>query len=341
VYQLEYPWLLALLPLPLLIWWLLPPYREETSSVRLPFFGEVANAAGLQPSSCAVVPKTNWLQKILAPVCWALVLLALARPQFVEPPIVKIQPARDLLLALDLSQSMDTRDFRDPAGALVPRVDAVRKVVDEFVQRRKGDRIGLIVFGDAPFPQAPFTLDHATVRQMIAEALPGMAGPRTALGDSIGLAIKMFEASKAQEKVLVLLTDGNDTASKMPPERAAEIAASGKIRIHTVGIGNPDATGEDKLDVAMLQQIAAKTGGRYFFGQDQKQLEAIYATLDAITPANQKTLSWRPRHELFFLPLGAALALVLAYQLIMLVVSSLQRLRLRRIPDKALPGAAA
>src|SRR5262245_54751560 len=183
VYQLEYPWLLALLPLPLLAWWLLPPYREESASVRLAFFAEVARAARVTPSPGAVVLKTNWFQKLLAPLCWALVVLALARPQFVEPPIQKVQPARDLLLALDLSQSMDTRDFRDPVGRTVTRVQAVRKVVDDFVQRRTGDRIGLIVFGDAAYPQVPFTLDHATVRAMIAEIVPGMAGPRTALGD--------------------------------------------------------------------------------------------------------------------------------------------------------------
>jgi Ca-activated chloride channel family protein len=265
-----------------------------------------------------VVLRTTWLQKIVAPVCWALVVLALARPQFVEPPIEKVQPARDLLLALDLSQSMDTRDFRDPSNRRVARVEAVRSVVDEFVQRRTGDRVGLIVFGDAPYPQVPFTLDHETVRAMIAAAVPGMAGPRTAVGDSIGLAIKMFEASQAPEKVLILLTDGNDTASKMPPDRAAEIAHQNGIRIHTVAIGDVNASGEDKVDVEALKKVAEATGGRNFFGQDQTQLAEIYATLDRITPANQKTLSWRPKHELFHYALGLALALLLAHQALMI-----------------------
>ena len=121
MYQLEYPWLLAALPLPLAVWWLLPPYREETASVRLAFFGDVSRAAGLTPASGAVVLRTTWLQKIVAPACWILTVLALARPQFVEPPIEKVLPARDLLLALDLSQSMDTRDFHDPSGRLEPR----------------------------------------------------------------------------------------------------------------------------------------------------------------------------------------------------------------------------
>jgi Ca-activated chloride channel family protein len=330
VYQLDYPWLLALLPLPILIWWLVPPYREETASVRLAFFADVARAAGMTPAPGALIPHTNWMQKIIAPAAWALVVLALARPQFVDPPIEKVLPARDLLLALDLSQSMDTRDFRDPSGSLIPRVEAVRQVVDDFVKRRTGDRIGLIVFGDAPYPQVPFTLDHVTVRAMIAAMVPGMAGPRTALGDTIGLAIKMFEQSKAPEKVLVVLTDGNDTASKMPPDRAAEIARQQGIKVHTVGIGDLHATGEDKVDVATLQKIAATTGGRYFFGQDQKELGEIYATLDRITPANQTTLSWRPVRELFYYPLGAALALLFAYSALMFVATSWWRWRAQR-----------
>jgi Ca-activated chloride channel family protein len=335
VYQLEYPWLLILLPVPALIWWLLPPYREETASVRLAFFADVARAAGMTPASGALIAQTNFLQKILAPACWALVVLALARPQFVDPPVEKTLPARDLLLALDLSQSMDTRDFRDPSGNLIPRVEAVRAVVDDFVKRRSGDRIGLIVFGDAPYPQVPFTLDHATVRAMIAAMVPGMAGPRTALGDSIGLAIKMFGASNASEKVLMVLTDGNDTASRMPPDRAADIAQQRGIKIHTVAIGDPNAAGEDKVDVATLQKIATTTGGRYFFGQDQDQLEQIYATLDRITPSNQKTLSWRPVRELFFYPLGAALALLFAYSAAMFLVTSFRRWRVHQAGVRA------
>jgi len=258
-------------------------------------------------------------------VIWALVVLAFARPVFVEPPIEKVQPARDLLLALDLSQSMDERDFFDPAGRRIARVQAVRDVVADFVKRRPGDRIGLIAFGDAPYPLAPFTMDHAVVETTIGETLPGMAGPRTAFGDAIGLAIKMFDESQAQQKVLIVLTDGNDTASRMPPERAAEIAKDRKVVVHTVGIGNPNASGEDKLDTATLQRTAATTGGRYFFGADQKQLEAVYAELDRITPHDEKTLSWRPKRELFMWPLGAAVALAILYQLLMAIFTTLRR----------------
>ena len=151
---------------------------------------------------------------------------------------------------------------------------------------------------------------------MIAETLPGIAGPRTSLGDAIGLAIKMFEKTTVPEKVLIVLTDGNDTASKMPPAKAADIARQKGVVIHTVGIGDPSATGEDKLDTATLQKIATDTGGRYFFGEDQGQLAAIYDVLDKITPENQKNLSWRPRNELFYWPLGASILLLAIYYIV-------------------------
>ena len=313
----EYPWLFALLPLPLLLWWWLPPYREESASVRLPFFGEVASAAGLKPALGAHVPRRNLVQLLLGPIAWGLVVVALACPQYLEPPLQRTQPVRDLLLALDLSQSMDTRDFKTPSGALEPRVDAVRQVVADFVARRTGDRIGLIVFGDAPYPLAPFTLDHARVRELLTDMVPGMAGASTSLGDAIGLGIKMFDQSHAQEKVMILLTDGNDTASRMPPAQAADIAKTRGVVVHTVCIGDPATTGEQKVDLDALKHIASTTGGRYFFGADQTSLASIYATLDRVTPHREKTLSWQPRRELFMWPLGAAVLLMLFYQLAM------------------------
>ncbi|QRM54178.1 VWA domain-containing protein [Sinorhizobium sp. BG8] len=317
MYTLDHPWLLLLFPLPLLFWWLLPPYSEQTPAVRIPFFDDIAKAAGIGPTEGAVVPRANLLQKIIRPLCWLLLLLAVARPQYVEPPIEKTEPQRDLMLALDLSQSMDTRDFRDPQGNLEARVDGVKAVVADFIDRRPHDRLGLIAFGDAPYPLVPFTMDHGTVRSMLAGTLPGMAGPSTAVGDAIGLSIKLFQKSNAPDKVLIILTDGNDTASKMPPDKAAEIANDNHIRIHAIGIGDPNAQGEQKLDTAMLEKIATATGGRFFLGQDQKGLADIYALLDEITPANQKTLSWRPRIDLFYYPLGAAVLLVLGYHALM------------------------
>ncbi|MBO9100965.1 MULTISPECIES: vWA domain-containing protein [unclassified Rhizobium] len=316
MYQLDLPWLLVLLPLPIFVWWVLPARREISASVRLPFFDQVAKAAGIDPTAGWATARRSWLQLSCETLAWCLMVLALARPQFVEPPIEKVEPQRDLMLALDLSQSMDTKDFEALDGSMETRVEAVRTVVADFVKRRPGDRIGLVAFGDAPYPLVPFTMDHDTVEEVIAESLPGMAGPRTSLGDAIGLAIKMFEKTTVPQKVLIVLTDGNETASKMPPAKAAEIAKRNGVVIHTVGIGDPAATGEDKLDTATLQKIASDTGGRYFFGGDQTQLADIYGILDAITPEDQKNLSWRPRIDLFHWPLGASIGVLASYYLV-------------------------
>src|SRR5262249_4755895 len=156
----------------------------------IPFFREVAKASGIEPGSGALVQSRSWIQIAVQGLAWALLILALSRPQYAEPPLEKTVPQRDLMLAMDLSQSMDTRDFPGPNGQKLTRIDAVRSVVADFVKKRPGDRIGLVAFGDAAYPLVPFTMDHKTVELMIAGTLPGMAGPRTALGDSIGLAIK-------------------------------------------------------------------------------------------------------------------------------------------------------
>jgi Ca-activated chloride channel family protein len=330
VYAFEYRWLLAVLPLPLLVWLVLPSYKEEQSSVRIPFFRLITVATGLKPAAGAIVPRTNWLQKVLSPLCWCLTVVALARPVYIEPPIQRIQPARDLMLALDISQSMETPDFISPEGKRITRIDAVKQVVDGFIERRTGDRIGLIVFGAAPYPQVPFTLDHATCRALLRETQAGMAGPQTMIGDAIGLAIKEFQNSEAQERVLILLTDGNDTGSRMPPVKAAEIAKDNRVKIHTIAIGNPKATGEDKVDVALMRSISGTTGGQFFLGQDQKQLAEVYATLDRITPKNYKTQSYRPKRQLFMYPLAVAILLLVGYQLVMFIWTGILALAARR-----------
>ena len=330
MYRLEYPWLLALLPLPLLVYWLLPPYKEEQDSLRLTFFHYISSSLGLTPQPGAVVPKTNGLQKIVAPLCWCLVILALARPQFVEPPIQKIQPGRDLMLALDISQSMETPDFRTPDGKRMRRVDAVKQVVSDFIKRRKNDRIGLIVFGQAAYPVTPFTLDHDACLKILSQIDAGMAGPQTMIGDAIGLSIKQFQNSDAKQRVLILLTDGNDTGSRMPPRKAAEIASQNGIMIHVVGLGDPRATGEGKVDYNALNSIAKATGGQVFHGENRVELEKAYTALDKITPQNFKTLSYQPRRELFMFPLGAAVLLLIGYHLLMLLVSLASKLFSRR-----------
>ena len=334
----EYVWILIILPFPLLVWLLAKPFREHQQALRIPFFEEAAKAAGLKPSRGAVVMKRSIVQWILAVTVWVLVVAALARPQWVEDPIEQIQSARDIMLALDLSQSMEARDFIDSSGGRIDRLEAVKQVVDDFIERREGDRIGLIVYGAGAYPQAPFTLDHESVRVLLEETEIGMAGPRTVIGDAIGLSIKLFEASEVEERVLVLLTDGNDTGSKVPPEKAADIAADQGIVIHTIGIGDPTASGEEQVDLDLLQRIAESTGGQFFRGEDGEGLKGIYDTLDEMTPKNYETFSYRPKLPLFHWPLGAALVVLLVFEVAMILFMSIHRRRGKDSKEAAAEG---
>ncbi|ARU87603.1 VWA domain-containing protein [Pseudomonas sp. M30-35] len=308
MWQLDYPWLMLLLPLPWLVFHYMGEYRESRSAVRVPFFGALSQAAGQQPGQ----PHSGggrW-QLFINLLVWALVLLACARPVYVEKPIEHTQPTRDLMLAIDISQSMETRDYTSASGQQTDRLSAVKDVVRDFIDVRKDDRIGLIVFGTGAYPQAPLTLDHASLHILLDEVGIGMAGPNTALGDAIGLTIKLLDKAKEQEKVLILLTDGNDTGSAITPDHAADLAASKGIVVHTIGIGDPQATGESKVDLQTLQNIASITHGRFFRADDRNALKQVYDTLDRITPHKVKTFSHQPKRDLFWWPLGAALLLL-------------------------------
>jgi Ca-activated chloride channel family protein len=240
-------------------------------------------------------------------VLWLLALAALARPQWIEPPVTKKLPTRDLLLLVDLSSSMDQEDFTSKSGARVNRLTAVKEVLGDFLLRREGDRVGLVVFGDAPYLQAPFSTDLELSRSLLEECEVGMAGPRTAFGDAIGLGVNLFDQSDAPAKTMIALTDGNDTKSQVPPIEAARVAAQRGILIHTVAIGDPTTVGEDKLDEQALREVADAAGGSYFFAGDRESLEGIYAELDKIETREVKMVSHRPRRDLFFLPLLVAL----------------------------------
>ncbi|MFI8481689.1 vWA domain-containing protein [Pseudomonas sp. NPDC078700] len=314
MWQLEYPWLMLLLPLPWLVWRYMSEYHEARSAVRVPFFGAMSHAVGQEPGQ-AKVAGGRW-QLLVNPVVWALLLFACARPVYVEKPIEHSQPTRDLMLAIDISQSMETRDYSNANGEQTDRLSAVKDAVRGFIDERKDDRIGLIVFGTGAYPQAPLTLDHASLHILLDEVGIGMAGPNTALGDAIGLTIKLLDTAKEQDKVLILLTDGNDTGSAITPDHAAELAASKGIVIHTIGIGDPQATGESKVDLQMLENIADITHGRFFRADDRTALKQVYDTLDRITPHKVKTFSHQPKRDLFWWPLAAALLLLAISQCI-------------------------
>ncbi|AGI24300.1 von Willebrand factor type A [Pseudomonas sp. ATCC 13867] len=312
MWQFDYPWLLLLLPFPWLAYRYLGRYVEARSALRVPFFAAMSQATGQLPGSASAAGG-RW-QLPLNLLVWALILAACARPVLVEKPIEREQPIRDLMLAIDISQSMQTTDYSAPDGNRVDRLTAVKRVVRDFIAKRKDDRIGLIVFGTGAYPQAPLTLDHASLGILLDEVGIGMAGPNTALGDAIGLTVKLLDKAREQEKVLVLLTDGNDTGSAITPEHAASIARDRGIVVHTVGIGDPEASGDAKVDLKTLQDIASATGGRFFRADDRDALQAVYTTLDQITPHRVKTLSHQPKRDLFWLPLGAALlALLVAH----------------------------
>ena len=319
--ELAHPWALLLLPLPLIVWWLVPPQRERVSALRVPFFEQIAAAAGSEARAGAIVMRRRWLQLIVAILVWVLLVAGLAKPEWVGEPIVRTEAARDIMLALDLSGSMDYVDFPGEDGADVSRFAAVQRVVDRFVAERESDRIGLIVFGTRAYLQLPFTRDLDTARALVDLMEVGMAGPKTALGDSIGLAINSFESSEVDDRLLILLTDGNDTASKMTPINAADIAKLNGVEIYTIGIGNTEATGEDRVDFDTLAAIARRTGGEFFNAEDEAGLDAIYRRIDETAVADVRTQSWRPRESLVHWPAGLAVVLVLAAYLLLLAGS--------------------
>jgi Ca-activated chloride channel family protein len=332
MFEFAWPWVFVMLPLPLLVWWLLPPYRARQASVQVPFFERLAAATGQTPQQGAVVLRRRAFQMIVATLSWILLVAALARPEWVSDPITHEISARDLILAIDISGSMDQADFREPGGQVLTRLDGVKRVVKDFIGRRQGDRISLILFGTKAYVQVPFTQDLQTAEQLLEQTQVGMAGQQTAIGDAIGLAIKTLEKSAAAEKLLILLTDGNDTASRVPPEHAADIARQHGLVIYTIGVGDPAASGENRVDLGTLRTVADTTGGQFFRAEDGAQLQSIYADINRLAPAKLQTLSWRPKLPLFQWPLGAALILSLALWLTLLASSEWSR---RRVPSHA------
>lgn len=307
-----YPWFFWLAPLPVLVRWFVPAVYRRRPSIRVPFVRRLMAAGGTQMNATV---KSDGVPLILLAVIWVLVLTALARPQWLEAPIQRTTPTRDLLLLVDLSGSMDQKDFTNAAGQQVDRLTAVKEVLGDFLTNREGDRVGLVVFGNAPFLQVPFTTDLELCRQLLGETAVRMAGPRTALGDAIGLGIRLFETSDAPTKTMIALTDGNDTGSSVPPTEAARVAADREITIHTVAIGDPTTVGEEQLDEVALKAMAEETGGDFFLAINRDELQGIYQRLDEIETRDVQTVSHRPRRDLYFWPLGTALIVSLAFQL--------------------------
>jgi len=307
-----YTWMFWLAPLPLLVRWLWPQLQRSIPAVRVPFMSRLEAAGG----TSAHGNTSSGSQIVVQGIVWICLLVALARPQWLEPPIERTIPARDLLLMVDLSASMDQKDFTNAEGEIVSRLDCVKGVVGDFLVKREGDRVGLVVFGNSPFLQVPFTTDLSLCRQLLDETAVGMAGPRTALGDAIGLGIHLFDDSTMPQKAIIVLTDGNDTASAMPPVEAARVARDRDITIHTIAIGDPTTVGENKIDEEALRNVAQTTkDGSFFRALNREKLEGIYEQLDEIETREVNTVSHRPRHDLYYWPLGIALLSSLTHQM--------------------------
>lgn len=296
-------------PVPALVWWL-RPHRSRRVALRVPFFRLAVEGTGQRPQRGAVIRPHGVLGWLLLLAAWTACVAAVMQPQWVEPPLVRVKPMRDWLLAVDLSPSMRAKDFRDASGKPIDRLTVVRDVLDELLARRADDRVGLLVFAQQAHVQVPFTRDHAAVRALLAESSIGMAGSQTMIGDALGLAVKVFDESQAPQRTLVLLTDGRDTGSMVPPLKAAEIAAQRGIRVHTIAIGTAAASKGDLPDFDGLKAWSSTTGGRAFRASDRAGLQAIYRELDALETREHETLSVRPRRPLYHLPLMAGMVLM-------------------------------
>lgn len=314
--ELAWPYTLLALPLPLLAKRFLPPVPESLGvTVRVPFFARLTGTA----TGIGHVRSRGRL--LLAVLAWILLTLAAARPQFIGEAIQFPTSGRDLLLAVDISESMQTEDMV-LKRVRVDRLTAVKALADEFIERRVGDRLGLLLFGQQAYLQTPLTFDRETVRTFLNEAVIGLAGRKTAIGDAIGLAVKRLRDRPQQQRVLILLTDGANTAGEVQPLQAAELAAQEGVRIYTIGMGADELTvntlfgqrrvnPSQSLDEATLQAIAEKTGGRYFRARDSQGLAAIYKRLDALEPSAGEDETLRPVKELYAWPLAFALLLTM------------------------------
>ncbi len=312
MFEFAWPWLFALLPLPWLMRILLPVADSGEAALKVSFLGDLESLARRR----ARVGMPSWRQQLPFILLWLLLLSAAARPQWLGEPLPVAASGRDLLVAVDLSGSMEYPDMRWQDED-ISRLGLVQHLLGDFLENREGDRVGLILFGSKAYVQAPLTFDRRTVRIWLDEAKIGIAGKNTAIGDAIGLAIKRLRQRPAQSRVLILVTDGANNAGEIDPITAARLAAEESVKIYTIGMGaDPQQTGtlsmlglnpSMDLDEPALKEIAGITGGRYFRARDGQELQAIKETLDQLEPVAQQPTQARPARALYHWPLGLAL----------------------------------
>lgn len=320
-----WPWIFLLLPLPWLVYRGAPKTVREEAPLFVPFYNDLEEMAVSQLATS----RTRLLRIFLLSLIWLLLLVAAGQPQWVGDPVALPVTGRDLMLAVDISGSMAMEDMVINSQP-VSRIKMVKKVVNDFIDRRQGDRIGLLLFGSEPYIQAPLTFDRKTVKTLFNEAQLGFAGKQTSLGDAIGLAIKRLKERPDDSRVLILLTDGMNTAGKVPPLQAAKLAAQTGVKIYTIGVGademvvnsffgarrvNPSAD----LDEETLQKIADLTHGRYFRARNNDELQGIYKLIDTLEPVAQDGVEYRPIKSLFYWPLAVAFGASFLYALLLLM----------------------
>ena len=320
-------WVFFLLPLPLLVYWLVPPLRMKSAALIIPNFEKAQKYTGQKSRESALIKRRNIVSWIGLSLIWALVLMALSSPQLVSEPEMKVKTSRNFLVVADLSFSMAQNDWIID-GERVTRWIAVKNVMRDFIAKREGDRMGLIFFASSAYIQAPFTPDLHTVENMLDEADVGMAGQMTNIGKAIVKGIQMFDQDTIKTKVMLVLTDGVDAGTDILPLDAADLAKNDSILVYTIGIGDPDS-GNSDLDEKTLKEIAELTGAKYFRAIDTESLEEIYTELDKLEPIEYEEEEYRPATLLYYYPLGAAILLTLLLSLASGLISVFRVIRNR------------
>lgn len=307
MFEFGYIWAFALSPLPYLVYWLLPAYKQRKEALRHPRFEEAIQASGRKASSGAWISRRNIFQWILLNLIWLAILTALASPRIVGDPEMKVKNARNFVIAADISFSMANRDW-EIDGQRTTRWEGVKSVLREFIDTREGDRLALVFFGSNAYLQAPLTSEHDIIQFMLDETDVGMAGQMTSIGKAIGYSLKVLDGDSLDQKVLLLLTDGQDDGRGIFPTDAAKMAKKDSVKIYTIGIG--EATGNNAgLDENALKEIAEIADGEYFLAEDPEQLEKAYNTLNALEPIEFEEEDYAPTTLLFHYPLGVAMIL--------------------------------
>lgn len=308
---------LAVLPLAIaLLPWV---YVSKRTALRVPFLGQIKSASREKDTQRQAYSKATGFQKSSALAVWILVVLALMKPEHIGDPISRTVAQREVIIAVDLSQSMSTKDVTSMDGSKATRLDAVKEVLNRFLDARKGEKVALVVFGNTAFVQAPFTSDLKTLKALLDQTRVAMAGPKTSIGDAIGLGIKIFEKGEINDRLMILLTDGTDTASKVPPKKAAGLALDKGIEIITVAFGDAKNAGENPIDTKTLKYIATHTKGKFFDAKDTETLKTVTDEINKLKPKKVKQLSYRPVKELFVYPVALAF-LILAVNGIILIL---------------------